>query len=537
MGFANGFYTADTIIQDIIDEFSNDNFPNSLSLNTKTRHILYCILRGDPQAVKSLITISKENNTVPSSAHAFIFGSRTIKVNGENVTVDGVGSWKDSFPFPDKGDTLGAYYNKINNNDSIYWGRNQILQSRINNNERFKEYVKDNSKSSDIIKKLEGPKDDGEKNVSQEKKDRFLKLFAELIGLRDYNINPVNISTPVSDKPVDPFAHSKCVIFYGPPGTGKTRMARLKAEEIVWDGMTEQERNHLNNPEALKSLNLTKESVINQFITFVQFHPGYSYNDFMENIDVTKKEYANQTFMKLADRARNDTEHKYVLIIDEINRANVAEVLGELLFGLEYRNAELTAGLSNKSFSVPDNLYIIGTMNTADRSLQPLDLAVRRRFAFVEVPAESNGIKSDEKVFMSGVSDKVKKDIENSVARGVEAKDIMPGVSYFLVNKKGESFDEEHFRYKLEYELLPLMKEYIKDGMFTKRRVIQNGKSLIDLVHSGDYVKILLKKGGVTADENSSDGAGLVAVRAAGGTDSTGADGTDGGTAEQISEP
>lgn len=369
------------------------------------------------------------------------------------------------------------------------------------------------------------------------------KVIAKLNGSEDSKSSKIATDKKTYSLPEPDLKYileqNKAVILYGPPGTGKTRMARLEAKRIVEINMDTFTHVKLNASIYRKAINQKEErkKFYNKFITFVQFHPGYSYNDFMENIDVTKKEYANQTFMKLADRARNDTEHKYVLIIDEINRANVAEVLGELLFGLEYRNAELTAGLSNKSFSVPDNLYIIGTMNTADRSLHPLDLAVRRRFAFVEVPAESNGIKSDEKVFMSGVFDKVKKDIENSVARGVEANDIMPGVSYFLVNKKGESFDEEHFRYKLEYELLPLMKEYIKDGMFTKRRVIQNGKSLIDLVHSGDYVKILLKKGGVTADENSSDGAGLVAVRAAGGTDSTGADGTDGGTAEQISEP
>lgn len=523
MAFFADKFSSETTIKEIREYFENKSVAKLQKIRKNETHRftkkdwsivikhLYIILKPSKYAIENLIKMEavdsngknkqswqngNDNGTINSSIIGYIYGKR-----------EGEGASKvDPAVYNGPGDkddlTLKEYWDYFNSNTEIKWGRN-------------------------------GP------GNSQTYKDTFLKDFANLIGLSNFTIKPVNNSTPVSDKPVDPFAHSKCVIFYGPPGTGKTRMARLKAKRIVEINMDTFTHVKPNAPIYGKAINQKEErkKFYNKFITFVQFHPGYSYNDFMENIDVTKKEYANQTFMKLADRARNDTEHKYVLIIDEINRANVAEVLGELLFGLEYRNAELTAGLSNKPFSVPDNLYIIGTMNTADRSLQPLDLAVRRRFAFVEVPAESNGIKSDEKVFMSGVFDKVKKDIENSVARGVEANDIMPGVSYFLVNKKGESFDEEHFRYKLEYELLPLMKEYIKDGMFTKRRVIQNGKSLIDLVHSGDYVKILLKKGGVTADENSSDGAGLVAVRAAGGTDSTGADGTDGGTAEQISEP
>ncbi|MFR5151726.1 MAG: AAA family ATPase [Ruminococcus sp.] len=80
-------------------------------------------------------------------------------------------------------------------------------------------------------------------------------------------------------------------------------------------------------------------------------------------------------------------EKKYVLIIDEINRANVGEVLGEALFGLEYRNYNITTSISGKAFSIPDNVYIIGTMNTADYALSQLDYAIRRRFCFVKMEA------------------------------------------------------------------------------------------------------------------------------------------------------
>lgn len=108
-------------------------------------------------------------------------------------------------------------------------------------------------------------------------------------------------------------------------------------------------------------------------IQIVQFHPSYSYNEFMETIDA-RGVNKDGVFKKIASDARNDPDKKYVLIIDEINRANVSEILGELLYGIEYRGQEITTGISNDDFSVPENLYIIGTMNTADRSLQALGL-------------------------------------------------------------------------------------------------------------------------------------------------------------------
>ena len=102
-------------------------------------------------------------------------------------------------------------------------------------------------------------------------------------------------------------------------------------------------------------------------IQIVQFHPSYSYNEFMATIDA-RGINKDGVFKKIANDARNHPDKKYVLIIDEINRANVSEVLGELLYGIEYRGQEITTGISNDDFSVPENLYIIGTMNTADRS-------------------------------------------------------------------------------------------------------------------------------------------------------------------------
>lgn len=298
---------------------------------------------------------------------------------------------------------------------------------------------------------------------------------------------------------------SKNIVFYGPPGTGKTRRAKISAVKII-EKVTEED-NKSNEIEDLKKF---KEYRDEGRIQIVQFHPGYSYNDFIESIDITEKNYVRGIFKEFAKTAQDNKPNKYVLIIDEINRANVSEVLGELLYGIEYREEEITIGISNDSFSVPDNLYIIGTMNTADRSLQALDYAVRRRFAFEKMKAEdmipqNDGkkdnnyyyqIAGEKKYFLEKAFEQVKEDVEKSVARGIIPEDIMPGASYFIVNEEDDKYDEEHFKYKMEYELIPLLKEYIKDGLFTTRKKIskEGDKSLIELLREGNYFERIVQE-------------------------------------------
>lgn len=304
-------------------------------------------------------------------------------------------------------------------------------------------------------------------------------------------------------------------IYYGPPGTGKTRKAKIEALKIV-TGKNEKElceNDDLSifkeNKDKANDIGIDKDQ-----IQIVQFHPSYSYNEFMETIDA-RGINKDGVFKKIANDARNHPDKKYVLIIDEINRANVSEVLGELLYGIEYRGQKITTGISNDDFSVPENLYIIGTMNTADRSLQALDYAVRRRFTFKKVKAELPDPKPPEQkedvkdkgcyeienghFFCQNVFKKVQEDVMKSVARGIDPEDIMPGISYFLVNGKNkktesdpDSYDEDHLKYKMEYELIPLLREYAKNGMFTKRKKLDiNEKSLVELLYDNTYFEYL----------------------------------------------
>jgi 5-methylcytosine-specific restriction protein B len=158
------------------------------------------------------------------------------------------------------------------------------------------------------------------------------------------------------------------LVFYGPPGTGKTYLAMKLAEHFG------------GGPEQVK---------------IVQFHPSYSYEDFFEGFrpveDPESREVAFRLtagpLRELADLAsREGSRHlAHFLIIDEINRSNLAKVFGELYFLLEYRTRSVRLTYSGDDFALPPNLFVIGTMNTADRSIALVDAAMRRRFAFVEL--------------------------------------------------------------------------------------------------------------------------------------------------------
>lgn len=168
----------------------------------------------------------------------------------------------------------------------------------------------------------------------------------------------------------------KQVIFQGPPGTGKTFVAQGLAR-------------HLAGSE--------------QRYRLVQFHPSYSYEDFVRGYRPTLLgngqpgfELKDGPFMRIARHAADDPDGKYFLIIDEINRGNLAKVFGELYFLLEYRKTPMNLMYQDgdeRPFTMPDNLHIIGTMNTADRSIALVDLALRRRFAFVDFAVNKEPVK------------------------------------------------------------------------------------------------------------------------------------------------
>ena len=161
---------------------------------------------------------------------------------------------------------------------------------------------------------------------------------------------------------VELLAEKRQLIFYGPPGTGKTYIAKHLGRHIAGS---------------------------NEAVRLIQLHPSYAYEDFFEGFRPVSTDgqlsytLARGPLRLLADQARQKPETPYVLIVDEINRGNIAKVFGELYFLLEYRDEAISLQYSpGEQFSLPANLYVIGTMNTADRSIALVDSALRRRFYF-----------------------------------------------------------------------------------------------------------------------------------------------------------
>ena len=165
------------------------------------------------------------------------------------------------------------------------------------------------------------------------------------------------------------------IIFHGPPGTGKTYVAQELAQHLA--GSMDR-------------------------VTLVQFHPSYAYEDFVQGFRPSTRDgqpgqpvfdLKNGPLLRAAQNAREEPNAMHFLVIDEINRGNLAKVFGELYFLLEYRDHEINLQYSDKPFSLPPNLNIIGTMNTADRSIALVDLALRRRFYFVEFDPYQSPVK------------------------------------------------------------------------------------------------------------------------------------------------
>lgn len=204
--------------------------------------------------------------------------------------------------------------------------------------------------------------------------------------------------------------------------------------------------------------------------SFVTFHQSFSYEEFIEGVTPTVDEDAGNIryevkrglFLRLCDRARADSAHEYAMVIDEINRANVSKVFGELITLIEDDKREgatneivLTLPYSGQSFSVPKNVHLIGTMNTADRSLAGLDLALRRRFQFVEMAPKPELLNA---VLIDDVNIERMLEVMNQRIEVLLDRDHQIGHAYFMTLREANSLSRlaDIFR----HQILPLLQEY-----------------------------------------------------------------------------
>ncbi len=199
---------------------------------------------------------------------------------------------------------------------------------------------------------------------------------------------------------------------------------------------------------------------------FVTFHQSYSYEDFVEGIRPDMQDELTYTikpgvFRSIAERAQQDPDHNYAIFIDEINRANVSSVFGELITLIEEDKRlraqnTLTATLpySRLEFGVPNNLYIIGTMNTADRSVEALDTALRRRFAFIEIEPDPALLPED----VGGINLRRLLSTINSRLERLTDRDHRIGHAYFINVTDDDTVGE--LRAIFRNQMIPLMQEY-----------------------------------------------------------------------------
>ncbi|MGE0219267.1 AAA family ATPase [Mycolicibacterium sp.] len=233
------------------------------------------------------------------------------------------------------------------------------------------------------------------------------------------------------------------LIFYGPPGTGKTYIAQKLARHVT------DEAN----------------------IKFVQFHPAYSYEDFFEGFRPQGEAGGQIGFTlkagplrSLVDKAVDNPDAVFVLIIDEINRGNLPKIFGELYFLLEYRDQAIDLMYSSDSaepFSLPKNIYVIGTMNTADRSIALVDAALRRRFAFLPLHpsgAPTNGI------LRSWLAAKgypmTLADLHDELNKRISDTDFQIGPSYFMRDRIAGDLTGAALKLMWRTDILPLLEEH-----------------------------------------------------------------------------
>jgi len=235
------------------------------------------------------------------------------------------------------------------------------------------------------------------------------------------------------------------IVLHGPPGTGKTFVGKHLARYLA--GTEHAEHTQI-----------------------VQFHPSYSYEDFFEgfrpNVAASGQvgfELQHGPLRRLATLANQpgNEDKPFFLLIDEMNRGNLAKVFGELYFLLEYRKDSIRLQYSpDEEFTLPQNLFIIGTMNTADRSIAMVDAAIRRRFAFIELHPQDGIVRNVLSRFLTANSHSVlAADLLTALNEelGADKRDLAVGPSYFM---KEDALDAPGLRRVWKYELLPLLEEY-----------------------------------------------------------------------------
>ncbi|HBH12464.1 MAG TPA: AAA family ATPase [Clostridiales bacterium] len=273
------------------------------------------------------------------------------------------------------------------------------------------------------------------------------------------------------------------VILYGPPGTGKTYWALKTAKQLAAI------QNFGDDFESLSDKDKSALTIMSDgkpgSVQICTFHPAYGYEDFIEgfrpmNVDGQLVfERRDGVFKRLCKQASKHEKQNFYLIIDEINRGDIPRIFGELITILERdkRGIQIFLPISDEAFVVPDNVYIISTMNTADRSIALLDTALRRRFGFIELMPDPSILGDTSirgiplRLWLEALNQRILQTI------GRDARNLQIGHAYFL-EKDRPVAEFSHFARIIQDDVLPLLEEYCYEDYEALEKII--GKGLID---------------------------------------------------------
>ena len=329
---------------------------------------------------------------------------------------------------------------------------------------------------------------------------KIWKNYDNLVAIEQRVLEPVQPGTGTSPLPPGPRPAAKWVdgghigriqnlldrkgqaILYGPPGTGKTYWAELAVRNIaaLWNYGVK-----FDDLSGEQSQQVTGQRS-DAFVRACTFHPSYGYEDFIEgfrpNVDSGSLTFALEEgiFKTVCREASKNPKRRYYLIIDEINRGDIPRIFGELLTLLDKpkRGASVLLPLSGEAFAVPKNVFVVGTMNTADRSIALLDTALRRRFGFIELMPDPSAL-GDAVIegiplgtWLTALNEKVTEHV------GRDGRNLQIGHSY-LMSGGHPIRDFRQFARVIQEDVLPLLEEYCYEDWDALERIL--GKGLVDV--------------------------------------------------------
>ena len=274
---------------------------------------------------------------------------------------------------------------------------------------------------------------------------KFMNVFPKYITkLKDEDIGMITIGQGLGD--TQSSINIKNIILYGSPGVGKTHNTN-KIISLIEEGKSDSEI--FKSVKENKKSDSVDISGIKERVKFITFHQSFGYEDFIEgfrpNVDGDIK-LQDGIFKSICDAANRDRNNNYYLVIDEINRGNISKIFGELITLIEEDKRdtlEVTLPYSKKPFKIPSNLYIIGTMNSTDKSIALIDIALRRRFTFLKMKPKADLIDYPPA-----------REIFENLNKRIE-ENYQLGHSYFMKIQ-----DEDDLEFILEYKIKPLLEEY-----------------------------------------------------------------------------